>query len=80
MLMVHCNFIYLATLYGRNGYREYEFDVEGILYYLFNMKSPIPLDDFGIIFEGKDEKEVIFHLIPLEVKVVMTFISSDYLH
>ena len=35
-----------------------EFDVEGTLLSISNMKSPInsPLDDFGIIFEGKDER------------------------
>ena len=46
-----------------------EFDVEGTLLSISNMKSPInsPLDDFGIIFEGKDE-EGISHLIVLEGK------------
>lgn len=35
-----------------------EFDSEGTLLSISNMKSPInsPLDDFGIIFEGKDER------------------------
>ena len=35
-----------------------EFDTEGTLLSISNMKSPInsPLDDFGIIFEGKDER------------------------
>ena len=35
-----------------------EFDTEGTLLSISNMKSPInsPQDDFGIIFEGKDER------------------------
>ena len=35
-----------------------EFDLEGTLLSISNMKSPInsPQDDFGIIFEGKDER------------------------
>lgn len=42
---------------GMDVYKA-EFDVEGTLLSISNMKSPInsPQDDFGIVFEGKDER------------------------
>lgn len=42
---------------GMDMYKA-EFDVEGTLLSISNMKSPInsPQDDFGIVFEGKDER------------------------